>query len=130
MSYGDRVVVTGNHVNRTAPSGWMVRLVRRLVEFELADLPSIRHGGRGYTDRLRTEFLGALQELSAHDLELLALFVGLNRLDLEFKVEVECSHSELLVLLDGQLNVGLLELLFDGDGCWRRIGCGEACADE
>ena len=25
--HGVEVVVTGNHVNRTAPSGWMVRLV-------------------------------------------------------------------------------------------------------
>jgi hypothetical protein len=30
VSHGVEVVVTGNHVNRTAPSGWMVRLVRFL----------------------------------------------------------------------------------------------------
>lgn len=28
VSHGVEVVITGNHVNRTAPSGWMVRLVR------------------------------------------------------------------------------------------------------
>jgi hypothetical protein len=27
VSHGVKVVITGNHVNRTAPSGWMVRLV-------------------------------------------------------------------------------------------------------
>ena len=31
VSHGDEVVVTGKHVNRTAPSGWMVRLVRFLI---------------------------------------------------------------------------------------------------
>jgi hypothetical protein len=28
VNHGFEVVDTGNHVNRTAPSGWMVRLVR------------------------------------------------------------------------------------------------------
>ena len=27
VSHGVKVVITGKHVNRTAPSGWMVRLV-------------------------------------------------------------------------------------------------------
>ena len=27
VSHGVEVVITGKHVNRTAPSGWMVRLV-------------------------------------------------------------------------------------------------------
>jgi hypothetical protein len=27
VSHGVNVVITGNHVKRTAPSGWMVRLV-------------------------------------------------------------------------------------------------------
>ena len=30
VSHGVEVVVTGKHVNRTAPSGWMVRLVLHL----------------------------------------------------------------------------------------------------
>jgi hypothetical protein len=30
--HGVEVVITENHVNRTAPSGWMVRLVRLLVQ--------------------------------------------------------------------------------------------------
>ena len=32
VSHGVKVVTTGNHVNRAAPSGWMVRLVS-LPEF-------------------------------------------------------------------------------------------------
>ena len=28
VSHGDSIEVTGKHVNRTAPSGWMMRLVR------------------------------------------------------------------------------------------------------
>ena len=27
VDHGVEVVITGNHVNRTAPSGWMMRLV-------------------------------------------------------------------------------------------------------
>jgi hypothetical protein len=52
--------------------------------------------------------------------ELLALLVGLSCIPVwSLRGEVECGHAELLVLLDGQLNVGLLELLFDGN---RRRG--------
>jgi hypothetical protein len=34
VSHGVKVLITGKHVNRTAPSGWMVRLVRDRLECE------------------------------------------------------------------------------------------------
>jgi hypothetical protein len=43
---GVEVVITRNHRNRTAPSGWMVRLVRLFIHFELA-------GAGSQTSRLK-----------------------------------------------------------------------------
>jgi hypothetical protein len=38
VSHGVGVVVTGKHVNRTAPSGWMVRLVGLIFDsFRMQD---------------------------------------------------------------------------------------------
>jgi hypothetical protein len=43
VSHGVNVVITGNHVNRTAPSGWMVRLVRLGFFYMKFELTSLEH---------------------------------------------------------------------------------------
>ena len=101
------------------------------VGLELVDLPGILYGDGCLLNRLCAEVFSELLEFSSPELELDALLVGLS-LGLEFDFDVEFGHSEFLVLLDSQLNVGLLELLLDQDACWDwgGIGCCETSTEE